>query len=59
MDVSGGWRFNEPGGSTTVTRYSDSNLRGVMKWMAPLMVPMARRQGRKELAELKRLIEAG
>lgn len=56
--ITGGWTFVADGAATTVTRYSDSDLSGIMKFLSVLMVPVAKRQVRQELAELKRLIEA-
>ncbi|MBP8894061.1 MAG: SRPBCC family protein [Chitinophagaceae bacterium] len=55
--ITGGWTLLEKGNSTFVTRYSDNQLSGIYKWMNLMMVPVAKRQVRKELQELKRLIE--
>jgi len=57
--ITGGWRLEPKGNSTLVTRYSDNQLSGIYKWMNMLMIPIAKRQVRKELQELKRLIEDG
>lgn len=57
--MTGGWTLVAKGNSTLVTRYSDNQLSGIYKWLNRMMVPMAERQVRKELQELKRLIEAG
>jgi uncharacterized membrane protein len=57
--VSGGWRLESTSdGGTRVTRDSDTELNGWMKVMQRLLSPMAKRQVTRELAELKRLIEA-
>ena len=56
--MTGGWIFVEKGKSTLVTRYSDNQLSGLFKLLNSIMVPMAKSQVRKELQELKRLIEA-
>lgn len=56
--MSGGWFFVAVSESTKVTRYSDTELSGFMKFMSTLMSRMAKRQVRQELAEMKRLIEA-
>lgn len=57
--ITGGWTLEAKENSTLVTRYSDNQLSGIYKWLNMMMVPMAKRQVRKELLELKRLIEAG
>lgn len=57
--ITGGWTLAEKEGSTVVTRYSDNQLAGIMKVLSFMMLPMARRQVRLELKELKRLIESG
>lgn len=56
--LTGGWKLEEKFNSTLVTRYSDNQLAGIYKWLNRLMVPMAKRQVRKELDVLKNLIEA-
>lgn len=56
--LTGGWTLVEKGNSTLVTRYSDNQLSGIFKWLNFMMIPMAKRQVRTELQELKRLIEA-
>lgn len=56
--MSGGWSFESEGDRTRITRFSDSELTGFMKFAAALMVPIAKRQVRQELAALKELIEA-
>ncbi|MBX2996863.1 MAG: SRPBCC family protein [Caldilineaceae bacterium] len=55
--ITGGWTLTEKASSTVVTRYSDNQLAGIMKLMNFVMLPMAKRQVRLELKELKRLIE--
>lgn len=55
--ITGGWTLKADGKSTQVTRYSDNQLTGIYKWLNMLMIPMAKRQVRKEMLELKRLIE--
>ncbi len=47
--ITGGWKLVEEQGSTLVTRYSDNQLKGIYKWLNLMMVPMAKRQVRKEL----------
>lgn len=56
--ITGGWTLAPQASSTVVTRYSDSQLTGIMKLLNFMMIPMANRQVRLELSELKRLIEA-
>lgn len=55
--ITGGWTLEQHGNTTRVTRYSDSHLSGIFKWLNSLMVPMAIRQVRKEMQVLKQLIE--
>lgn len=55
--ITGGWTLEKREGETYVTRFSDNELAGIYKWLNKLMVPMAKRQVRKEMQELKRLIE--
>ena len=57
--MTGGWTLVEKGNSTIVTRYSDNQLSGIYKLLNRMMLPKAKRQVRKELQALKRLIEAG
>lgn len=56
--ITGGWTLAPQASSTVVTRYSDSQLTGIMKLLNFMMIPIANRQVRLELNELKRLIEA-
>ncbi len=55
--MSGGWTFKTVGSSTAVVRYSDTHLSGFMKLLSVIMVALAKNQVKKELAELKRLIQ--
>ncbi len=57
-EMSGGWKFTADAGRTLVTRYSDTQLSGMMKFAAALMTPIARRQVRSELETLKAVIES-
>lgn len=57
--ITGGWTLVKKESATVVTRYSDNQLTGIMKLMSFMMLPMAKRQVRLELNELKRLIETG
>jgi len=56
--MTGGWTFVEQENATLVTRYSDSELTGIFKLLNALFLPKAKRQVKRELQELKRLIEA-
>ncbi|HMY83621.1 MAG TPA: SRPBCC family protein [Saprospiraceae bacterium] len=56
--MTGGWTFVEQENGTMVTRYSDSELTGIFKLLNALFLPKAKRQVKRELLELKRLIEA-
>lgn len=55
--ITGGWTLVSKDKTTLVTRYSDNQLAGIYKWLNMLMVPMAKRQVKKELQVLKKLIE--
>lgn len=55
--MTGGWRFEAVGTATKVTRFSDTELTGLMRRMPGLMTRIAKRQVRGELADLKRLVE--
>lgn len=55
--MTGGWSFATDGIATTVTRHSDTELSGLLRFVSMLMSRMARRQVSQELDELKRLIE--
>ncbi len=57
--LTGGWTLIQKGNSTLVIRYSDNQLSGIYRWLNRMMLPKAKRQIRKELQELKRLIEVG
>ncbi len=56
--ITGGWTLVKKENATEVTRYSDNQLKGIYKLFSLIMLPMARRQVRSELQELKRLIES-
>lgn len=55
--ITGGWKLVAKEIATFVTRYSDSSLSGIYKWLNMMMVPMAKRQVRKEMKMLKKMIE--
>ncbi len=55
--MTGGWSFAAVDGGTRVTRFSDTQLTGMMRFMPALMTFFARRQVRQELSDLKRFIE--
>ena len=55
--MTGGWKLLQKESTTLVTRFSDNQLTGIYRWLNMIMVPMAKRQVKKELKELKRLIE--
>lgn len=57
--ITGGWTLAEKDGATVVTRFSDNQLSGIYRWLNLLMIPMAKRQVKKELQILKHLIETG
>ncbi len=55
--ITGGWTFIRKGNATETIRYSDNQLGGVYRFFSLLMIPMARKQVKAELQELKRLVE--
>lgn len=55
--ITGGWTLVKKESLTLVTRYTDNQLSGIHKWLNMIMIPMAKRQVKKELKELKCLIE--
>lgn len=55
--MSGGWTFESDGSQTKVTRFSDTELFGVMRIAATLMTSIAKRQVRADLEKLKGLME--